>query len=162
MSVDFTPTPLAAGTFPTAAQLNESGADAWTDIQAAWDSYTATWTGSTTNPVIGDGTITGVYMRVGKTIHYRVTVTIGSTTTLGSGGYFLSLPVASASPNNVPIGVGSVFDTSTGALYGRVAIQQSTTRVHLYDNSNGRVNPTTPIALAAGDVISATGTYEAA
>jgi len=57
-----------------------------------WSTYTPTWTGSTTNPAIGNGTLVGRYRRHGTTLHLRISVIPGSTTTFGSGVYTLGLP----------------------------------------------------------------------
>jgi hypothetical protein len=57
-----------------------------------WDTYTPSWTGSGSNPSIGDGTITGHFRREGTTGEVRIHIEAGSTTTYGSGFYGLSLP----------------------------------------------------------------------
>jgi len=59
-----------------------------------WQSYTPVWTASVTNPNIGNGTIIGRYCVIGKTCHVSIQLQAGSTTTFGSGNYFLSIPVA--------------------------------------------------------------------
>ncbi|MEV5535003.1 hypothetical protein [Streptomyces prunicolor] len=66
---------------------------AWIAL-GAWNAYTPAWTAATTNPAIGDGTLTGRYAVVGKVCHFTAFAAFGSTTTYGSGGYGLSLPVA--------------------------------------------------------------------
>src|SRR5262245_32215669 len=48
-------------------------------------SYTPIWTGTTTNPTLGNGTLTGSYIRVSKIVHYRIDLTVGSTTTPATG-----------------------------------------------------------------------------
>lgn len=57
-----------------------------------WDTYTPTWTGSVSNPAIGNGTLTGRYRRRGTSLNLRISVIPGSTTTFGSGVYTLGLP----------------------------------------------------------------------
>jgi hypothetical protein len=59
----------------------------------AWSTYTPAWTALTTNPVIGDGTITGRYKQIGKTTFLYVKIAMGSTTTYGTGDWRISLPV---------------------------------------------------------------------
>lgn len=58
----------------------------------SWDTYTPTWTGSVSNPAIGNGTLVGRFRRDGTTLHLRISVIPGSTTTFGSGVYSLGLP----------------------------------------------------------------------
>jgi hypothetical protein len=59
----------------------------------AWTTYTPSWTASTTNPVIGNGTITGRYKAIGKTVFVSVKINMGTTTTYGTGQWRVSLPV---------------------------------------------------------------------
>jgi hypothetical protein len=59
----------------------------------AWTTYSPAWTAAVTNPVIGDGTITGRYKQIGKTTFVYVKVAMGSSTTFGSGVWRISLPV---------------------------------------------------------------------
>ncbi|MFI6334726.1 hypothetical protein [Streptomyces sp. NPDC050535] len=66
---------------------------AWVAL-GAWNPYTPAWTAATTDPAIGNGTITGKYAVVGKVCHFTTFVACGSTTTYGSGAYSLSLPLA--------------------------------------------------------------------
>lgn len=62
-----------------------------------WTPYTPTWTASPTNPVIGNGTISGRYVLLGpKTCLCRWTIVTGSSTTLGSGGYQVGHPFTSS------------------------------------------------------------------
>ena len=58
-----------------------------------WTTYSPSWTASTTNPVIGNGTITGRYKAIGKTVFVFVKINMGSSTTYGSGQWRISLPV---------------------------------------------------------------------
>lgn len=57
-----------------------------------WVSYTPTWTATTTNPSIGNGTITGEWRRVGDSMEIRIRVTSGTSTTYGSGYYKFGIP----------------------------------------------------------------------
>ena len=57
-------------------------------------SFTPTWTAATTNPVLGNGTLEGKYMRTGKQCFAKYRLVAGSTTTFGSGEWIFSLPFA--------------------------------------------------------------------
>lgn len=61
----------------------------------AWTSYTPAWTGAGSNPSLGDGTIQAAYKRIGSTVHFRIWVTCGSTTTYGSSAWSFALPTSS-------------------------------------------------------------------
>lgn len=54
--------------------------------------YTPTWTATTTNPTIGNGTLSGRYWQDGPTVRGVINLTIGSSTGLGSGNYLWQLP----------------------------------------------------------------------
>lgn len=77
------PAPAAWGDVARAAIL---------ELDAAWTPYAASWTGATTNPVLGDGTLSAAYRLIGKTLHLRLYLLVGTTTTLGSGDWRFSLP----------------------------------------------------------------------
>lgn len=59
---------------------------------AAWATYTPTWTNSGSAPTLGNGSIVGGYRRAGTTLHLRGQLSIGSTTTVGTGDIRMSLP----------------------------------------------------------------------
>jgi hypothetical protein len=73
---------VAGTTVITAAHMN--------GIQAAWTSYTPT----ATNFTVGNGTLTGKWLQLGKTIILRVTFAAGSTTSYTASGMTVSLPTA--------------------------------------------------------------------
>ncbi|MEU9466561.1 hypothetical protein AB0D78_07865 [Streptomyces avermitilis] len=73
---------------------------AWIAL-GAWNSYTPTWTAATTNPAIGDGTLTGKYAVVGKVCHFTTFMVFGSTTTFGNGVYSFGLPVTGGTPGGL-------------------------------------------------------------
>jgi hypothetical protein len=164
MSINTTPRTWAAGEVVTAVELNSEVRDALTGIQAAWGAYTPNWTAVTTNPTIGNGTLVGAYLQVGKTIHFRITVTFGSTTNIGSGGYFFTLPFAPSSAYTYggPIGTAGCYDSSANAIYPRHALFNTGSQIHLFDNANNRVNQATPVAWATNDTIQISGVYETA
>lgn len=59
----------------------------WEDVLPA-----PAWTGSTTNPVIGNGTIAGKLRRRGTEVDYRGIIQFGTTTTFGTGEWRIALP----------------------------------------------------------------------
>jgi len=107
----------SAGAVLTAAQLNTYAPQEWT-------SYTPVLTALTTNPTLGNSTLTGKYVQAGKYFHARINLTIGSTFSAGSGAYFLSLPQTCVL--GVETGVGTALVNST-VRRGYVAVLASTT-----------------------------------
>jgi hypothetical protein len=131
-----------------------------------WTSYTPSWTASTTNPVLGNGTLTGRYSRVGNMVDFAIKMTAGSTTTFGSGPWSLSLPFTAASVidmiGNVMVGDLSVGTSgySSGAAY----IADGGTTVSPYAGGKGDmaiVSSLHPQTWANGDRLWVTGRYEA-
>lgn len=134
--------------------------------QSAWSTYSAAWTSSGTNPAIGNGSITGRYIQLGKTILFRVTITMGSSTTYGTGGYAVSLPVQGHTAGLQVQVQGEVLIGGT-AYASRGRIPSSGTTVLLYcdptaaGGGSRAVTPTTPGTLASGHSIFVGGSYEA-
>lgn len=78
--------------------------------ETAWTTYTPAWTGSSGNPAIGNGTLQGAFKAIGKTLHLRIDVAMGSTTTFGTGHWEFGLPAG--------------FVVKTGSLQTMVAMAQ--------------------------------------
>ena len=119
-------------------------------VPGTWIAYTPTWT----NLTVGNGSITGRYIQIGKTVHVFVTLGFGSTTSV-SGIFYASLPTAAAA---TPIGTGWAFDDS--------AVQWNNltfTHVNYFISASGsRYSATHPWTWATGDAIRFSMTYEAA
>lgn len=156
------PRTWVAGEVQTAALLNTHLRDNLKAIGDAWTAYTPTWTATGTNPAIGNGTIAGAYMQAGKLVAFRLKITMGSTTTYGSGAYLFGLPVASLAAGSDSIDISAlVFDSSATGRAFRFGYMSSGSIV-LADQSGTTVNATTPYTLATNDTISISGHYEAA
>ena len=124
----------------------------------AWTLYTPAWTCSSTNPVIGNGTLRGHYSQVGKTVHYRIYILTGSTTTYGTGAiYTFGLPTATS---GLDYAMGSAI-VQDGSVRNVAAAFANGSGISLVVGSTF-VSPTTPFTLGSGDVISIAGSYEAA
>ncbi|WP_051486251.1 hypothetical protein [Nocardioides sp. J54] len=158
-----TPSTWTAGSVLTAAQLNAQLRDNMKAIGDPWTPYTPSWTAITTNPTIGNGTLTGAYMQAGQLVHFRIALTIGSTTNTGSGGYAFSLPVATALPSTSCMGGGGVcFDTSAAARRFRFLYVTDASRIRLMDADGAIVATNVPFTWATGDTLHIAGSYEAA
>lgn len=85
----------------TAADMN--------GINGEWKTWTPiTWLtdGGGADPALGNGSLVGEYCQIGKTVFANLQLTIGTTTTLGSGAWTFSLPVSpsATSPNILRFG----------------------------------------------------------
>ncbi len=80
-------------------------------LESNWQNYTPTWTSSGTAPAIGNGSVSGSFLQIGRRIEVQIYFSAGSTTTFGSGSYLFSLPVAAATFWTY-FGTGQIQDTS--------------------------------------------------
>jgi hypothetical protein len=164
--VTFTPRTWVVGEVVSAAIMNQEIRDQFNSMFAAWTAYTPSWTASTTNPVLNDGTVTGRYMKIGRIVIGEVTLTCGSSTTYGSGAWSFSLPATAASSGFS--GLGSARMTSTDTWHGQVSIGSgaSTFQVTFPTSStntrSANASQGTPATLASGNVIRAFFMYESA
>lgn len=152
----------------TAALFNVHLRDNFKAIGDAWTSYTPAWTGSTTNPVINNGTIAGRYMQAGKYITFRVVITMGSTTTYGSGQYSVSLPPFAATATAATFQLVDAFYYSGANYkgYGRVLASGTTAALFTPGTTAGGADRTVtnlvPFTFANTNIIVVSGTYESA
>jgi hypothetical protein len=130
--------------------------------QEAWTTYTPTWTASGTAPVKNNGTITGKYIQIGKTVHYIIYFSAGSTTTYGTGTYAFSLPVTAE--NDVVSYTGSAYLLDSGTSHYSVVsrITAGASTVVLYNQSSQQIGATNPFTFAQNDRIDISGTYQVA
>lgn len=139
------------------------------NANGSWLPYTPVWTSAGTQPTLGNGTLTGFYIKMGRTIHFRISLLMGSTTTFGTGDYTLSLPftVSSNTALKTPVGLGYTEQAGIQGiqLFGRL---DNLTTVAIFgpngvaDTRAAGVNSTKPFTYAANDFIRVAGTYESA
>ena len=86
-----------------------------TPVIGDWTSYTPSWTATTTNPSIGNGTLSGEYLQIGNIVHVALTMRAGSTTTFGSGDWLFNYPVPpdTGNANIYQVGTSYAFDSGT-------------------------------------------------
>ncbi len=140
-------------------------------VLKAWDSFTPAFTSSGTAPNVGTtGAVTGAYRLRGKTVDYRVKIVYGGTGIAGTGDCNIGLPVTpKTAVEDTAIGYATLFDTSAGAAAGRFgasvhchSASGSLARISLGGSGGGVWTATAPFVPAAGDIVSISGTYEAA
>lgn len=124
-------------------------------IGPAWTSYTPTWSSSGTAPSLGNGSFSGSRWRLLFSDLYQVQIhlTMGSTTTYGTGVWFFSHP-ATVSSNWVQqsVGVAHFLDAAVKEGGGVVGCT-STTVIRVYSGHDGsNWGATFPFAWGNGDV----------
>ena len=121
--------------------------------------YTPTWTGSGSNPAIGNGTLSGNYVRSGNQVTVSITMTAGSTTTFGTGDWTFSLPFAAQAQS---AGACYILDAGTGYFDGTALVGAGSSSVAVYRNGTATlVGAGVPMAWAQNDSITITITYRA-
>jgi hypothetical protein len=112
----YTKLSVGGNTAPLVADSTTSTGLRWDN--SAWTVYIPTWTSSGTAPTIGNGVITGAYKQRGKVITGYATLVVGSTSTVGTGTYYLSLPVNAKNASFLGIISGGwLVDASAGTFY---------------------------------------------
>jgi hypothetical protein len=129
------------------------------EIGAAWQSWTPTWT----NATVGNSVQDCKYIQIGKTVHFRLSLTWGSTGVIGSSPIF-TLPVTAVSMVDQMIGVMTAVDTGTGVVQGFVQCKSTTTAMPnaITTTYFGGLSSSSPFTWTTGDKVLCTGTYEAA
>lgn len=108
-----------------------------------WAGALTAWTPGTTGVSVGNGSITGKYVLMGKLCYVNINLTFGTTTTVGAVNTFTGLPVT---PNN-------------GMLLTGWAVRQGVGFIPIYTViASGQVN-TQPVIQSTGAVVSATSPY---
>lgn len=96
----------------------------------SWDNYVPVWSSSgATQPVVGNGSITGRYVNIGATIIGEIRLQAGvSGFNRGSGTYYFSLPTLGVYDNLQPVGNVVMRDEGPGITYFGTAV---------FNNNNG-------------------------
>ncbi len=131
-------------------------------VQAPYTTYVPAWTSGGTAPAIGNGSIAGRYVQIGKLVMCTIRLTAGTTTTFGTGLWQFSLPVTALAP---VYPTGSAIATDTGvATYGGYALLSGTTALRVITPASPASNWDAAIPFAWGntDVMDISVTYEAA
>lgn len=121
--------------------------------------YTPTWTAASVNPSLGNGSITGIASKVGRTVTVQVRLIPGSTTTFGTGVWYFSVPYIPST--TLPAqGAAHVVDTGTGNYVGVVGtLTDGTARVQVYGDTGTAYSATVPHTWASTDVLGFSITY---
>ena len=145
------PFPFVASTVLTAAQMNGIG-----EVTA----FTPTITSGGTF-TIGNGSLTGRYMRVQKLVVVEYALSWGSTTSdTGTGEWLFSVPIAVSGSCVAGGGGGTILDA--GSTYYRVTAGLAGGQVVFQGNDSGnRILKSVPMTWSTNDFLSAVVIYEA-
>lgn len=135
-----------------------------TEARHETEHASTTWTPAYTNMTIGNATVVARYSKVEKWVTLRLSIVIGSTTSI-TGNIAISLPVT-AHASGYQAGHAVALDTTSptvdGRLSGGVLVAPSGTTLTIDNNLGSLWDEDSPITWAAGDVLSVQITYEAA
>lgn len=129
----------------------------------AWTTYTPTWAASGTAPAIGNGTLSGRYIRLfGRTFATQVLMVAGSTTTFGTGIWSFTTPSSLTVASVYPYGVGFAGQAANWA----VTVQATDTTFVPYVSTSSTdtrltvATATAPTAWSTGHFLTFTITWE--
>jgi hypothetical protein len=138
---------------------------AWIPIASlgAWKTYApnldnSSWT-------LGNGTFDARYIQIGKTVHFNVVFTTGSTTVEGAN-LRISFPVPALEGSNLNSSV--IYVDGSTRIIGLCTTNTSTSaalavmRADVTYAQSAGLSATIPFTWAAGDEVQFSGTYEAA
>lgn len=168
-----TPRTWVVGEVVSAALLNQEIRDQLNSFFGAWSSWTPGWLAEGgAAPTLGNGTITGRYLKVGRTVDWVLQLSWGSTTAAGGGGgsenWMFVLPAAPASGFSQRIASFDAFDNSTSLHYSARGVYNTgnggvvKTIVSDRGDSTGIWDSQLPFVYAASDILYGSGRYEAA
>ncbi|MCW2758054.1 MAG: hypothetical protein JWO46_1800 [Nocardioidaceae bacterium] len=134
------------------AYLRVNGAWAQIPVVTPIQTYTPTWTAPTTNPVVGNGALVGSYtLHPNKILDLFITLTIGSTTTLGSGAWSFTLPSGITIALTTPLLTSGQLNRGTTFYPAKIRmISTSAFNLDLATSPQGATLGTT-VAWATGD-----------
>ena len=107
-------------------EQGEPGEDATPGMASSgslyWTTYTPSWASTGTTPTIGNGSITGKWIRINPfTVLWKIKLTWGSTTNGGTGVWLFGAPVTAIDTSAYSEPGGAVLnDSSSGQHIGQV------------------------------------------
>lgn len=117
----------------------------------AFTDYTPVWSSTGTAPAIGNGSITGKYIRIGDLCIGYCAVLMNSTTTYGTGDYKFSLPLSTDEPSDQSLGNAILVDNGVGHFDAGVLKYDADNIQLVYQN--GRITNTNPFTFTTSDKI---------
>lgn len=124
------------------------GGPVWT---TTFTTYVPTWSTTGTAPSLGNGTVAGRYMQIGKFVHFFIALSAGSTTTFGTGQFTFTTPFTLTGNNTQGYGIAN----DGGTFYPLFVRTLTTTTVGLYNVASPLTTHTgtVPFSWANGDTL---------
>lgn len=142
----------------------DSGTSNFVTVEG-YPNYTCSLTSSGTAPSLGNGTLNARYTRKGNLISFQIDLILGSTTTLGTGTLYFSLPRADYS-FIVQAAIGTAWMTNNAgsqAAVGAVQVVPGAGKVQISVVTSGAANNVSggnvPVTWDTGSVIRLSGSY---
>lgn len=141
-------------------------ASSTTAFDGAWTSYTPSWSTPGTQPSIGNGTLSGAYKQIGKTVFVRVRLVFGTTTAGGTGDWQFGLPVSASSaagiqfPCSILDAGNAWYQATANGQYSGVTDRTSIIGQSSGANSSQGITSTFPITWGNLDSLQFNGSYE--
>jgi hypothetical protein len=124
--------------------------------------YTPVWESSGTAPSLGNGAITGRYVRVGDLCFFYINVTMGTTTTYGTGVYYLTLPFSMTSSNFFGSGYSMPLNDGIAWYHGyfpSTVVYGLTNKVAMIRDDGTPIQNNSPFTFGTNDQILVWGSY---
>lgn len=127
--------------------------------KGSWDAYTPTWTASSSNPSIGNGSIYGRFtLLANKRCAFRIGVAMGSTSSGGTGSWSWSLPYT-AHATGEQWGVAKMYVSALSQSFlGECLIGASATTCQVYTPRDDTHSAASATACRNADASAAAGT----
>lgn len=121
--------------------------------------YNPTVTSGGTAPSIGNGTVEGFWQRDGGAVTLTVELTMGTTTSLGTGDVRFALPTPHITGTTLFVGTGTCTIGAVRTFVTPLITGGSSYLTLMQDGAAGQVTYNSPGVFAAGDSIRITITY---
>ncbi|MGW1174547.1 hypothetical protein ACWD4P_12605 [Kitasatospora sp. NPDC002543] len=134
----------------------------------AWTTFVPAWTASTTNPTLGNGTLTSRWCRVGRMITWVGSLQLGSTSNGGTGLWSMSLPVQAAGSGILQTGTCDYVNAGDNEYVGLTQITSGATtcgflvKTGTNSQSSSGVSNSSPVGASQNTRVHWSITYEAA
>lgn len=124
-------------------------------------SFIPSWTGTVSNPSIGNGTLIGYYTLENKLCTVEMELTVGSTTTFGSGNWAFSVPFSPSADVSNSIGSAIALNFGVNFYTGTTIMAPNSAAITAYLGgiTPNSVNPTNPWTWKTGDTLKMQITY---
>lgn len=138
-----------------------SGATEYFVVTYSANTYVPTLTADTGTPSLGNGTIAGTYTIINGICTCQIKLTVGSTTTLGTGALRFGLPFSTnaASLTTFGSGIASQIGVSDWPLVTFAAGGSPTMKANVTTSASAKLAYNVPFTFAATDTIELSITY---